>query len=199
MMAPFSPREARRPDALWVTSGRDADDESKAENRGEAFVAAQGILIASVVIGRFPFGDNAAALWGGVDVFLAQHDFWSMAIGTSALFSGLCIMYLSAKELEGSLSHWAVPVDKSEGGKGLVSTGVYGLVRHPMYIGLLSMLAGLGIATQSVLRLMLTMTLFIILEFKATYEEEKLTEAYPGEYDDYKKKVKGKILPISLL
>ena len=165
--------------AVTSISGKD----EKFGSRGELFVAAQGVLILSIVLGGLPFINN---------------DVLSMGIGSSLILIGLITMFLSGKELGGSLSHWAIPVEKSEGGEGLVSSGVYSQVRHPMYTGLLSAMAGLAVATNSAPRLALTLALFYILNNKAVHEEKSLEDLYP-EYGEYKNTVKGKIIPHDFL
>ena len=146
----------------------------------------------SILIGWFPFAGQLGKI-----TYLENNPL-TVVVGAGLLLSGLLIMYLSGKELGGSLSHWSVPVKKSQGGKGLVSTGVYRWVRHPMYLGLLGVMTGLGIATNSSPRLLLSAALFGVLQLKATHEETKLQEEYP-EYKDYKTRVHGKIIPFSFL
>jgi len=79
-------------------------------------------------------------------------------------------------------------------GKGLVQGGLYGIVRHPMHCGLFATMTGFSIATSSMERLLLTVLLYLAIEFKSDYEEEELRKAYPGEYEEYQKKVPNKFV-----
>ena len=73
--------------------------------------------------------------------------------------------------------------------------GIYASVRHPMYAGLLCGMTGLSLLTDSVTRLLLTGGLYLVLDAKSDYEEEKLVDAYGSEYEGYRSEVQGKFLP----
>ncbi len=75
----------------------------------------------------------------------------------------------------------------------LVTTGVYSLVRHPLYSS--QLFAGFGWAcyTFSVSHLLILITAVLFFSFKAGKEERWLTEHHP-EYKEYKRRVK-KFIP----
>jgi protein-S-isoprenylcysteine O-methyltransferase Ste14 len=75
----------------------------------------------------------------------------------------------------------------------LVQTGVYALVRHPVYSGLTLAALGWAIAHLSLSHLGASVILFVFLSAKASREEEWLTQQFP-EYTEYKKNVK-KLIP----
>ena len=78
------------------------------------------------------------------------------------------------------------------GGEGppvLVDTGVYGLCRHPMYLGVVSLLLGLSVATFSVAALALSAVFFVLYDRFASYEEERLIELFGEEYREYRRRV----------
>jgi protein-S-isoprenylcysteine O-methyltransferase Ste14 len=99
--------------------------------------------------------------------------------------------------LGGGLSPFPVPVDSSD--EGVVSEGIYGQLRHPMYAGLLASCAGFSILTGSATRLLLTALLIYVLDVKSNFEEEELIKKYPVEYEAYMKEVEGKFFPQKLL
>jgi protein-S-isoprenylcysteine O-methyltransferase Ste14 len=76
----------------------------------------------------------------------------------------------------------------------LVQTGMYSYVRHPMYAGLLMASLGLSAITNNECRLALSLLLWWVLEQKVALEERALLELYPGEYAEYRQRVK-KFLP----
>lgn len=89
-----------------------------------------------------------------------------------------------------NLTPLATPV---EGGT-LISSGVYGHVRHPMYSGLLLACGGLAAGSGSLERLALTALLGVVLAKKVSLEEEALARVYK-EYPEYCDKVKYKLVP----
>jgi protein-S-isoprenylcysteine O-methyltransferase Ste14 len=154
-----------------------------AGERGEAYVFAQFSLLSLIALGTIPFVGDAL----------------SFTLGPGLVGVALVVVYKAAVELGTNLSPWPVPADPSTGRGSLVDTGIYSLMRHPMYSGLILGMAGLSVATDSVLRLLLTAALYLVLDAKSNYEEFKLIETYGDEYRAYMDKVKDKIIPFSLL
>ena len=64
-----------------------------------------------------------------------------------------------------------------------------------MYSGVLFGMVGLSIITDSAVRLLLTIALYFVLDAKSDFEETKLAEVYPGDYEEYQSNVQGKFLP----
>jgi len=75
----------------------------------------------------------------------------------------------------------------------LVDSGVYRLVRHPLYSAQLFAAAGWTIYTLSFSHLLVTIAAAIFFNHKASKEEAWLTERHP-EYRDYTGRV-GKFVP----
>jgi protein-S-isoprenylcysteine O-methyltransferase Ste14 len=70
----------------------------------------------------------------------------------------------------------------------LVSRGVYGRIRHPIYTGDLLLLIGLELALNSWFVLVM-ITLALIVSRQAAREEEKLARTLSG-YDEYRRRTK---------
>jgi protein-S-isoprenylcysteine O-methyltransferase Ste14 len=81
------------------------------------------------------------------------------------------------------------PVDHNR----LVVSGVYALVRHPLYTAQLLVAAGWSINKLSISHLIITLAATLFFNHKATKEETWLTGKH-SEYRDYAKRV-GKLLP----
>ena len=75
----------------------------------------------------------------------------------------------------------------------LVTTGVYGLVRSPIYTGLMSGGLGLVLLGASVWHLVAGLTLVLLLAGKARWEERMLVAEHP-DYAAYGARV-GRFLP----
>jgi len=147
--------------------------------RGEGYVAAQAVLILCVVAGGIPFVGDAL-------MFL---------LGPGLMLAGATVMLLSTRDLGAKLSPWPVPIQEDEG---LVTEGVFALMRHPIYAGLLASCAGLSIVTGSATRLLLTALLLYVMDVKSDYEEDELIKKYP-DYTTYMDQVPGKFFPQQLL
>jgi len=76
----------------------------------------------------------------------------------------------------------------------LVTTGVFGFVRHPLYASLMWLGAGAAMVYLNWLGLVLLLAVFVpAMTFRARQEEALLSHAFP-DYDAYKKRV-GMFLP----
>lgn len=124
-------------------------------------VGAQFVLLAGLVV--VPRG----ALWpvGAV----------ALIIAAVLIAAGLLLAILGVRGLGGALT--ASPVPK--GGSSLVTSGVYGRVRHPIYTGLLTGGLGLVAIGASVWHLGLWVALLVLLSAKARWEERMLAAAHP--------------------
>jgi protein-S-isoprenylcysteine O-methyltransferase Ste14 len=71
----------------------------------------------------------------------------------------------------------------------VIDSGVYGWVRHPMYLGSLLILLGFSIATLSLLSFVAWIVFFIFLDRMASYEEKDLAKILGQQYFNYQKKV----------
>ncbi len=120
-----------------------------------------------------------------VSVF-APHDrlwpIWPVAglLAAVAIAGGGVLAVLGVRGLGESLTASPVPKDDNS----LTTTGVYSLVRHPIYSGLL--LGGLGLVglAGSVLAIVLWLTLLALLVVKSRWEERMLRVAH-AQYAQY--------------
>jgi len=76
----------------------------------------------------------------------------------------------------------------------VVSTGVYGFVRHPMYLGAAFLFIGAPLLMGSLFGLALGLLLTLLLAARSAGEEKMLVNELDG-YEDYKKKVKYRLVP----
>lgn len=81
-----------------------------------------------------------------------------------------------------------------EAGQRLVSTGLYGLVRHPMYAGTVVLMVGVPLALGSYWGLLLVVPGLIVLVVRIGDEETMLAADLPG-YRDYTRQVRYRLLP----
>eukprot|EP00546_Thalassionema_frauenfeldii_P020296 CAMPEP_0178894738 /NCGR_PEP_ID=MMETSP0786-20121207/186_1 /TAXON_ID=186022 /ORGANISM="Thalassionema frauenfeldii, Strain CCMP 1798" /LENGTH=213 /DNA_ID=CAMNT_0020564867 /DNA_START=123 /DNA_END=764 /DNA_ORIENTATION=- len=149
--------------------------------RGEPYVIVQAILFLGILLGFVPVVEDTIDFFFGPLLFLA----------------GMAIVAFSVLGLGKSLSPWPVPVLK-EKSDGLITTGFYAQMRHPIYSGAIMASTGLSIITHSSTRLLLTAFLIFLFDIKSSYEEEALEIAFPS-YKEYQEQVPSKFIPKSLI
>ena len=71
----------------------------------------------------------------------------------------------------------------------LITTGIYGYIRHPMYLSVLLMMLSVVIANPTIVQGVLFLMLIMVLWLKAL-REESLWVAHHPEYQNYQKKTK---------
>jgi len=72
----------------------------------------------------------------------------------------------------------------------LITGGVYGLVRHPLYLGDMLRNYGIAMVFSSMYGLLFMLAANLLLVARIRMEEEMLLEAFGDEYSDYMKRTK---------
>jgi protein-S-isoprenylcysteine O-methyltransferase Ste14 len=90
---------------------------------------------------------------------------------------------------------YAAATVRVEAGQQLATTGLYGLVRHPMYTGNVIMMAGIPLALGSYWGLVFLLPGVIVLASRIRDEEKLLQEELIG-YREYMRKVRSRLLPL---
>jgi protein-S-isoprenylcysteine O-methyltransferase Ste14 len=144
-----------------------------------AFMATySGMLIVSVVDARrwhvWP-APPALASWVGLALYTA----------------GWCLV---VRALETNAFAVMVVRHQPERGHQVVDVGVYRVVRHPMYAGLLGVLLGAPLWLGSSLGLLLAVAPIIVLAIRILLEERLLRNALPA-YQDYAQRVRRRLIP----
>ena len=158
-------------------SGISAGREDQAQERlrtGWIMVAAQGLLIVALI-----FLPRRGSLSLPLDAF--------DVVGILAMTLGLAVVLIALITLGRALTANPVPVE----GAGLRTSGIYSVVRHPFYAGIL--LAGLGftLAIGSWWQVVCWLALLVFFVAKATWEDRMLAEKYGVTWFDYADHVGG--------
>ena len=77
----------------------------------------------------------------------------------------------------------------------VIDTGLYGKVRHPMYMSTLLLFLAMPLVLGSILSFAVTLLYIPIIARRIRNEEQVLEEGLEG-YADYKKRVKYKVIPL---
>lgn len=146
--------------------------------RGEAWVAGQLALFGTVLLAgirgrRWPKGTRTITRLA------------SLAAGAG----GAYMMQSGAQALGKQLTPLPAPTETGE----LKTDGVYGVVRHPIYTGVLGLAASWALL-RSPKAVPPTLALYAFFVAKSAKEEEWLEKRYP-EYNDYRKRVPSRIIP----
>jgi protein-S-isoprenylcysteine O-methyltransferase Ste14 len=109
------------------------------------------------------------------------------AIPAAFLLTGLAFAVAGIR----NFSRADTPVPTYEPTRALVTTGIYGWTRNPIYVGLLLIQAGIGLATRSPWLLALLLPLAITIRYGVVAREEAYLERRFGTaYQDYKARVR---------
>ncbi len=90
---------------------------------------------------------------------------------------------------------YAASTVQVEAGQTVVSTGLYGLVRHPMYTGNVIMLVGIPLALGSYWGLVFVVPGLIVLAVRIRDEEKLLRDELTG-YREYTQTVRHRLVPL---
>jgi len=130
-------------------------------------------------------------VWGGDSFFLRKTTFLSDAV---PLFIRLLLLALSLGVSFYLSKSGHVVISHKEPPKGVVTTGAFRYVRHPIYLGTLLFYLGLSMVTASLLSLALLVFIFVFYDYIASYEEKLLEARFGEEYWNYKRRT-GKWAP----
>lgn len=100
---------------------------------------------------------------------------------------GLAIMAAAIR----NFSRAATPVPCNQPVRALVTNGIHGWSRNPIYVGMLLIYAGIGIAARSPWVLVLALPVMLVVRYGVVAREESYLEQRFGDaYRDYKARVR---------
>ena len=146
------------------------------------------------VIARPPFMFLGSLLAGFLVNWLLPLPFpvaWASTL--SWIIAGLLILVGISVFVAGirNFTGAGTPVPTNEPTRALVTTGIHGITRNPIYLGMFLIYAGIGIAAQNLWILILLVPLAIAMRYGVVAREETYLEKLFGEaYRDYKIRVR---------
>ena len=154
-------------------------DAKEKENTQKGLIALSGLLffVGFIVAGLdFRFGWSHVPMW--------------LVIVASVILLTSYALYAEVMRENAYLSR---TIEVQEGQK-VVDTGLYGIVRHPMYAVTIWLFLSIPLVLGSFWSLLCFLPYPIIMVVRILNEERVLTEGLDG-YADYKKKVKYRLIP----
>jgi len=91
-------------------------------------------------------------------------------------------------------NEWLSRTVEVQEGQSVVDTGLYGVVRHPMYMSTLILFLSMPLVLGSVISLIIMLAYIPIIALRIRNEEQVLTQELAG-YSEYKQKVRWKVIP----
>jgi len=116
---------------------------------------------------------------------------WLKVLGGVALVPALYFIFRATVENTFMSSLVRIQAERKQR---VISTGVYGFVRHPLYLGCVLMMFGAPLLLGSIFGLIISAIALIVLVTRIMGEEKMLVTELEG-YADYKKKVKYRLIP----
>ena len=114
---------------------------------------------------------------------------WVSVLGAALFLLGYVLYAFVLKE-----NAYLARTVKVEEGQQLVDTGLYGLVRHPMYAATLLLFLSMPLILGSILAFLILLAYPFIIARRIRNEEEVLLQELPG-YGAYQKKVRWRLVP----
>ncbi len=146
--------------------------------RGEGWFLLQLVLFAAIAAAGLEH-----PVWGGVAGTAGE------VFGAVLICCGAVLSLRGVLDLRENLTVFPKPLP----GARLVESGAYGLVRHPIYGGLILGALGWGLFRAAPLVLLLALCLALFFNLKSRREEIWLAEQFAG-YDAYRNRTK-RLLP----
>ena len=116
---------------------------------------------------------------------------WGVSLGSAILFLVAYLLY--AEVLRENT--WLSRTIEVQEGQTVVDTGLYGIVRHPMYSVTLLLFLSMPLVLGSLIALPVFLCYPAIIA-RRIRDEEELLEAELKGYTEYKKKVKYRLIPL---
>ena len=129
-------------------------------------------------------------------VSAVDHRFGWSTVPTAVVVVGnvLVLVGLAVAEVVVIQNNYAAATITVEKDQPVVSTGLYGLVRHPMYVGALILVVGMPLALGSYWGLLTMIPGVLVFVARITDEEKALCQDLAG-YEQYTEKVHYRLVP----
>jgi protein-S-isoprenylcysteine O-methyltransferase Ste14 len=136
------------------------------------------LLLSAIYLSSFDYRFH----WSRIPIFLS-------VLFTLVMIAGLVMLFIVLKQ--NSFASRTIEIQKEQT---VIDTGLYSLVRHPMYLSIMITFLFTPIVLGSWFAFLPTVFIPFFLTYRIKYEEKELQKGLKG-YDLYMKKVKYKLIP----
>lgn len=116
---------------------------------------------------------------------------WLKVLGGVALIPSLYLIFRATVENTFLSTMVRIQTDRKQH---VISTGVYGFVRHPLYLGCVLLMLGAPLLLGSIVGLIISVIAAVVLVLRIIGEEKMLVNELEG-YTEYKQKVTYRLIP----
>ena len=149
------------------------------ESQQKTVVALSALMfLASFILAGFDFRYGWASLPS-----------WTVWAATGVLL----LSYLMYAEVMRENAYLSRTIEVQDNQK-VIDTGLYGIVRHPMYSATVFLFLSMPLILGSMMSFVVMLVYIPIINARIKNEEKMLSEGLPG-YQEYKQKVRSKVIP----
>jgi protein-S-isoprenylcysteine O-methyltransferase Ste14 len=164
--------------------GIDPDVLSKASTPVQAYFGRLVRVMTGLVVGIIVLHAVGPTSWPPLTRLGALDPWWFDTLGASVGIGGLALCFLAQATMGSS---WRVGID-ADHETGLVTRGIFGLVRNPTYVGLHLVSVGLFLIWPTTLAAIYGVLFFVIMDIQVRCEEEHLSRTHGDLYRAYVKR-----------
>jgi protein-S-isoprenylcysteine O-methyltransferase Ste14 len=163
---------------IVLTWMRDVQSFRKGPETVGNWLSAAWMVMGLLAMFFLPFADRRTLL-------VIQADSWRY-VGFALFLAGAIVRLVAAQTLGRQFSGLVTVQDDHR----LVQTGIYGVIRHPMYLGLLMSMPGFALVFRSWLALPLFVVCVVVVFLRMRQEEHLLRRYFGEEFDTYRRRTR---------
>ena len=115
---------------------------------------------------------------------------WLQSVGVLLLLGSETLIFFAVRE-----NAYASPVVRIQQGHKVIDTGLYALVRHPLYTGAILFYLGVPLLLGSGYGLAFSTSVFIEMLWVRTQHEEETLRRFLPDYEAYMRRVRWRFIP----
>jgi protein-S-isoprenylcysteine O-methyltransferase Ste14 len=168
---------------VWAVTGLNLKETARSRSEGTSRVAVYIVWAGWWLLFAHGFGR------GPLSMRVLEPSMATAYVGLGVTVAGLAFAVLARFYIG---KNWSALIQVKEGHE-LIQTGPYGLVRHPIYSGLMLATLGTAIAYGELSGFIGFILVVAAWGYKSRLEEAAMAEQFGAQYEKYRSQVKGLI------